>query len=124
MRLDLRWIPPGERPNLFCRQRYLVVLPYRRILNSGGVVVVLTFERPVLVPDLGAVRDQQEAFGADWVRLYAGDLIEPELAAAIDWARTAHRQAIELDCLDWRTLALRTREAYAAVVSRQICRSW
>ena len=97
-----------------------MVLPYRRILNSGGVVLVLTFERPVRVPDLGAIRDQQEAFGADWVRLYAADLIEPELTAAIDWARTAHRQALYLDCLDWRTHALRTREAYAAMLSRPL----
>ena len=90
VRLDLRWIPP-EEVQIFFAASDLVVLPYRRILNSGAVVLALTFGRPVLVPDLGAMRDQQEAFGADWIRLYSGELTVTELVAASDWA--AHHPA-------------------------------
>ena len=74
----------------------LVVLPYRRILNSGVVMLSLTFARPVLVPDLGAMRDQQERFGADWVRLYRGDLTVGALAAATEWA-LPRPQSVDLD---------------------------
>jgi beta-1,4-mannosyltransferase len=111
VRLDLRWIPP-EDVQLFFAASDLVVLPYRRILNSGAVMLALTFACPVLVPDLGSMRDQQAAFGTDWIRLYAGDLTAGELAGASDWARTTRRRAVDLGGLDWRALALKTRNVY------------
>ena len=111
VRLELRWIA-AENVEAFFAASDLVVLPYRRILNSGAAVLALTFERPVLVPDLGSMSDQREAFGADWIRLYGGELNAAELAAAIDWAGTTRRAAIDLDAFDWRPIALRTRTLY------------
>ncbi len=118
VRLDLRWVPPEDVQTFFAASD-LVVLPYRRILNSGAVVLALTFARPVLVPDLGSMRDQQGAFGADWIRLYAGDLTVAELAAASDWARTTNRHTIDLERFDWRALALRTRTVYEELTRRR-----
>lgn len=123
VRLDLRWIPP-EDVQVFFVASDLVVLPYRRILNSGAVMLALTFARPVLVPDLGAMRDHQETFGADWIRLYAGDLTATELAVASEWARTTRRQAIDLDRFGWRPLALRTRTIYEELALCSSYRSW
>ena len=116
VRLDLRWVPPEEVQTFFLASD-LVVLPYRSVLNSGAVMLALTFGRPVLVPDLGAMGDQQGAFGADWIRLYARELTVTELGAASAWARTTDREAIDLDRFDWRSLALRTREVYGTVLS-------
>jgi beta-1,4-mannosyltransferase len=96
------------------------VLPYRRILNSGTVLLALTFDRPVLVPDLGSMPDLQKAFGTDWIRLYAGELTTAELAGAIDWARATGRRAVDLDRFDWRAIARRTLEVYAAILSRRL----
>ena len=73
VRLLLRWISPAEVQHLFVASD-LVVLPYRHILNSGTVFLALSFGRPVLVPDKGAMREQRKRFGPEWVRLYAGDL--------------------------------------------------
>jgi beta-1,4-mannosyltransferase len=120
VRLDLRWVPP-EEVQIFFAASDLVVLPYRRILNSGAVMLALTFACPVLVPDLGAMRDQQAAFGADWVRLYAGDLTGEELAEACRWARTTSRLPPDLGRLDWTSLALQTRTIFEIVCSsRQV----
>lgn len=123
VRLDLRWVPPEDVQTFFAATD-LVVLPYRRILNSGAVMLALTFACPVLVPDLGAMRDQQAAFGADWIRLYAGDLTANELAAASDWARMTHRPAVDLGGLDWRALALKTRTVYQELVLGRPQRWW
>lgn len=123
VRLDLRWIPP-EDVEVFFAASDLVVLPYRRILNSGAVMLALTFARPALVPDLGAMRDQQETFGADWIRLYTGALTATELAAASEWARATRRQAIDLDRFGWRALALRTRTIYEELVLCQSHKPW
>jgi beta-1,4-mannosyltransferase len=123
VRLDLRWVPPAE-VQLYFAASDLVVLPYRRILNSGAVMLALTFARPVLVPDLGAMRDQQETFGADWIRLYSGDLTTTELAAASEWARASRPRAIDLDGFGWRELALRTRTIYEELAQCRSYRPW
>ncbi len=123
VRLDLRWIPPAD-VEAFFEASDLVVLPYRQILNSGAAMLALTFARPVLVPDLGSMREQLEAFGADWIRLYPGELTPAELGAAAEWARTARRGPLDLEPLDWQGLARRTHEVYTTVLSRPSSASW
>jgi hypothetical protein len=64
------------------------------------------------------MRDQQAAFGAEWVRLYAGDLTGAELAEACRWARSTSRQPPDLGRLDWTSLALKTRTIYETLCAR------
>lgn len=123
VRLDLRWVPPEEVQYFFAASD-LVVLPYRRIMNSGAVMLALTFGRPVLVPDLGSMRDQQEVFGTEWIRLYSGDLTGSELAAAGEWARRTPRQAPDLEHFEWPALARRTCILYEEVTLCQPQRPW
>jgi beta-1,4-mannosyltransferase len=116
VRLDLRRVPP-EEVQLFFAAADLVVLPYRRILNSGVVMLALTFARPVLVPDLGAMRDQQRAFGAEWIRLYRGELTPEELAAACTWATARRDREPDLARRNWAEIARRTCAVYATLMS-------
>ncbi len=51
-----------------------IVLPYRKILNSGSAILALSRARPVLVPAIGSMPELAELVGYDWVRLYAGEL--------------------------------------------------
>lgn len=118
VRLHLCWVPP-EHVETFFAASDLVVLPYRRILNSGALMLALTFARPVLVPDLGSMREQHEIFGAAWIRLYSGELTAAELAEASRWARVASRTSPDLSGLDWPTLALRTHAVYQLARSGQ-----
>ena len=116
VRLDLRWIPPEEVSDHFAAAD-LVVLPYRRIMNSGAVVLAMTLGRPVLVPDLGSMREQQDNFGADWIRLYEGELSGRELEAAIAWAHATSRSKLDLERLSWRALAEKTRNIYDTLLA-------
>jgi hypothetical protein len=118
VRLHLRWVPPDDAQTFFAASD-LVALPYRRILNSGALMLALTFGRAVLVPDLGSMREQQEAFGVDWVRLYSGELTAAELAEGCRWARKAARVPPDLGGLDWPALALQTHAVYQLVRSGQ-----
>jgi beta-1,4-mannosyltransferase len=107
----------------FFRAANLVVLPYREILNSGTAMLALSFGRPVLVPDLGAMSELQAAFGSQWVRTYR-QLTVSELQDALEWAITFPRATQPaLEGVDWPTLAKRTLEAYTEVVrgSAAIC---
>jgi len=101
-------------------QRYflaadLVALPYRRILNSGAVILALGFGRPVLVPDKGSMAEHQEDYGDRWVRLYHGELGPEDLKGALAWARETPRPAIDLGHLEWSALAVRTRDVYESL---------
>lgn len=56
-----------------------VVLPYRRVLNSGSAVLALSRARPVLVPAAGSMPELADIMGHDWVRLYDGPITEAHL---------------------------------------------
>lgn len=59
----------------------LVVLPYRQGLNSGGALAALSLSRPVLMPATEPNRALADEVGADWVRLYEGELTAELLEA-------------------------------------------
>lgn len=108
---------PDDDLQLYLRAADLVVLPFREILNSGSAVLALSFDRPVLVPRLGALGELQGAVGGDWVRTYGGELTPALLADALAWARAPGRAArAPLGALEWGPLAAATVDAYRALV--------
>lgn len=109
---------PDDRVQYFFRAADLVVLPYREILNSGTAMLALSFDRPVLVPDRGAMGELRSMFGSEWVRTYSGSLTPLDLAEGLDWTRTSSRiRRPELELVDWPALAKQTLHAYSEVVS-------
>ena len=113
--LHLNWISFEDTQRFFVACD-LVVLPYRRILNSGTLMLALAFRRPVLVPDRGTMSELQKRFGHDWIRLYNGDLDESEIVAALEWARKCNRAPLDLTDLDWASIARQTRLVYDALL--------
>jgi beta-1,4-mannosyltransferase len=108
-----------EEIQLYFNAADLVVLPFRQILNSGSALLALSFEKPVLVPALGAMPELQEAFGLDWVRTYEGELTPEELQGALEWARRGHRPRLaQATSLSWDEIAKRTLEAYVEIPAR------
>jgi hypothetical protein len=95
----------------------LVVLPFADILNSGSALLALSFDRPILVPHLGALPELQERLGSDWVRTYSGPLTAEVLCSAIEWMAGEHRQAPpRLERPTWEELAGDTVSAYREVL--------
>jgi hypothetical protein len=86
-------------------------------------VLVLSLDRPVLVPAKGAMMELQQFAGAEWVRLYSGELtpetLRQQLDAAIEGAAMRGRCcALESGWagLDWKDLAQLTLNAYHSVI--------
>lgn len=103
----------------YFRAADLIVLPFRKILNSGSAVLALSLDRPVLVPARGAMTELQEFAGAEWVSLYSGELTSETLERQLNWAvaSAAARgrcRALELGWkgLDWKSIAGLTLDAY------------
>lgn len=117
IRLDLRFIPDEEVPTLLGAAD-LVVLPYQDILHSGSALLSLSFNRPVLVPDAGAMRELQASVGAEWVRTYDGPLTADVLGLALREARAADRSSrAPLDDRSWDALAQQTVALYRRVLA-------
>lgn len=61
----------------------LVVLPYRRVLNSGSAVLALSARRRVLIPSTATFEELARRVGPAWVTTYKGHLSPGVLAAAL-----------------------------------------
>lgn len=112
MHLHLDFIPK-EKVQLFFRAADGVVLPYTEILNSGSALLALSFNRPVLVPEKGAMGELQDQVGDEWVNTYRGSLTPNHLQDALSWARAGDRSPRPpLDAFEWETIARQTLKAY------------
>jgi beta-1,4-mannosyltransferase len=113
VRLALEHVPDDDIQR-YLRAADLVVLPFRDITNSGSALLALSFDRPVLVPALGAMGELQALAGAEWVRTYHEALTPDLLARALDWAVQRPPGGPRLDALEWPEIASRTLAVYRA----------
>jgi beta-1,4-mannosyltransferase len=105
----------------FMRATDLVVLPYREILNSGSVMLALSFNQPVLVPAQGGLKELHQAVGSEWIRLYEGQLTPDTLRDAIQWtnARRFHvGRVAPLEEFSWDRIARLTMQAMQSTISK------
>jgi beta-1,4-mannosyltransferase len=109
-----------ERDNVskFMQAADLVVLPYRAILNSGSALLALSFNRPVLVPDMGAMCDLRSDFGDNWVRTFTGEVDARTLEQALDWASRARPSSCSMPGkYNWQSIRSETIRFYKQVVA-------
>jgi beta-1,4-mannosyltransferase len=115
VRLDLAFVP-DERVQLVLRADDLVVLPYREVLNSGSALLALSFERPLLLPERGALAELRSAIGPEWVRTYDGALEAATLVEGMNWVESTPRDPAVLQArFDWEEIARQTVAAYEAI---------
>ena len=107
---------PDDRVQEYLRAADLIVLPFRDITNSASALLALSFDRPVLVPALGAMGELRELAGTDWVRTYEGELTPALLTDALQWA-ARHRPngGPDLESLGWPRIAEQTLALYREV---------
>ena len=74
----------------------LVVAPYNKVLNSGSALLALTNNRPILLPNRGAMAELQSIVGKDWVRIYEPPLTPETLSDALRWAGCSRPPAADL----------------------------
>lgn len=66
------------------RESGFVVLPYRRMYNSGAALLSLSCGTPILVPTSATMNDLMAESGPQWVQTYDGDLTPAILSAAVE----------------------------------------
>lgn len=90
----------------------LVVLPYRDLHSSGAVLVALSLERPVLVPDTPTTRALRDEAGPDWVHLFSGQVTAEVIDAAVESTRSRPAARPDLHGRDWDSVRVAHRDAY------------
>lgn len=108
--LKLEFIPDDAVP-LYFGAADAVVLPFDSILNSGSVLLALSFNRIVLAPRLGALPEIQALVGEQWLHLYDGPL-STEMLNGLRAALPADDAEVDLAAFEWNSIADRTLELY------------
>ncbi|MDQ3735757.1 MAG: GDP-mannose--glycolipid 4-beta-D-mannosyltransferase [Actinomycetota bacterium] len=97
----------------------MVVLPYAQMHNSGAVLLALSLDRPVLVPETPATIDLAEEVGRSWLITYRGELTAQILLNGLRRARVDERRGRpNLEARNWPRVAALHRAAYLAAVGR------
>jgi beta-1,4-mannosyltransferase len=98
----------------------LVVLPYREVLNSGSALLALSLNRPVLVPDRGAMGELKSEFSDAWVRTFTVPLIAATLDSAVEWATQPRPSICPMpEKYGWPHIGLETAAFYKRVIAGQ-----
>jgi beta-1,4-mannosyltransferase len=89
---------------------HAVVLPYRRILNSGAALYAMSRNRMLLAPRQGSLPELQTAVGGQWVHLYDGDLTVAVLRTFVAAVRGGTDLATpDLSAFEWGSIAEKIR---------------
>lgn len=108
----LRFIPDDEL-SLFMSAADAVILPYKAILNSGALLLALSYNRPIIAPHMGAVADLQKTLGSEWIHTYTGELTASALQDGLTSLEQTNRPPLcPLDTYDWDKLAAQTLSFY------------
>jgi beta-1,4-mannosyltransferase len=113
IRLDVRFIPE-ETLYEYLAASDMVVLPYKRILNSGSALMALSAHRPVIAPKVGSIAEVAEQVGSRWLRAYPGSFDHKCLEAAFDDQPRPGEQP-DLSAFDWPIIARQTVDFYRQV---------
>lgn len=104
---------------IFLNSANLVILPYKEILNSGTALLSLSFDKPAVVPDKGAMAELQKIVGNEWIFTYTEDFSSSTLINCVHWLYNSHRGAqAPLQNLDWTIIAKDTINLYQEVVDQ------
>jgi beta-1,4-mannosyltransferase len=109
-------VPHSELPVVLAASD-LLVLPYRAVVNSGSALLGLSYDRPVLAPAMGSLRDLQEQVGPDHLRTYTGEISAAVLADALGWLAARAPGRPNLQGTSWPEVAARTRTFYETVLA-------
>ena len=77
----------------------VIVLPYKKLMNSGVAAAALSLGCPILAPAAGCILDYYQRLGPDWVLMYNGELSVDDLEHASQ--RFHNRDRSKMPNLSW-----------------------
>ncbi|MFT4153211.1 glycosyltransferase [Parafilimonas sp.] len=115
VQLHIRFIPDDEL-QVYFNAADLVVLPYKDILNSGSLLLALSFNKPVIVPAHESIQEIVTEYGSDWLFSYP-DLSASFIEDAMAKALLKRGKTLDMSNRDWKNVALKTLSFYKLLIS-------
>lgn len=100
----------------------IVCLPFKNITTSGSALLALTFGKPLIAPNIGAIRDIPQTVGTlydpsttDALKIAIEELVtNPKKLASAQ--KASHEYAMTLN---WKYIAADTEKIYATVLKKE-----
>ena len=116
--LHFKFIADDEL-QLYLRASDLFVLPYDKITNSGSAILALSYDLPVLAPDLPCFDSLQKTFGDVWVSTYSSAFSSETLQAYYRHrSAVKHEQTVNWGEWEWSAIASKVRKFYESVITK------
>lgn len=116
--LDFKFIPDDELQTYF-RAADCFVLPYDKITNSGSAILSLSYDLPILAPDLPCFETLKGEFGEFWVSTYKGDFsnetVESYLKGRVP---RLNKRNVEWGDWEWSVIGGRVNAFYKTVLEK------
>jgi beta-1,4-mannosyltransferase len=112
IRLFLNYVPADHVPGFFAAAD-LAVMPFSRITNSGSALLALSFDLPIVIPEMLSLDEVRAETGPAWVYRYSGTISGEILTDALAWAKSPRPATAPLDAFDWPILARQTVGFYS-----------
>lgn len=109
--LNIGWID-DEELSRYIGAADAVVLPYRRIDNSGAAILTLNSGRPVAITRSASIEDLAELAGDEWLRPLDGEVDPTMLLDIVDWADQPRGDKADLAALSPANIARETLAAF------------
>lgn len=91
----------------------LVCLPYKDLHNSGMLLVALSLDRPVLVPDTPTTRLLASEVGNGWIHFFHGEFTNDSLIETLAALRSTGRSSTpDMTNRDWPRVAMLYESAF------------
>lgn len=98
----------------------VVVLPYKKMINSGALLLGLSLGKPVLAPKNTVTQEIQQEVGADWLYLYDGEITGDDLLKAVASASVNPAgKTPDLSLREWKLIGAEYCAAYLAISGRK-----
>lgn len=115
IRIHLHFVP-DDQLQVYLNACDWVVLPYRKILNSGSALMALSFGRPVIVPQRGAlgelITEGQQGFCYDCDRDLTATLKRALSVPAAQWQHMCNQSYVLAQQYDWSVIGAKLAKVY------------
>jgi glycosyltransferase involved in cell wall biosynthesis len=110
---------PNDEMQLYFKASDLIVLPFRKINNSGSLYMALGFGKHVLVPDFPQMLEVKDKYAPDHVHVYArGHLKAGDLTQLLDKIdRTKTESKPDLSDMDYNILDKQTSTFFESFIN-------
>ncbi|WP_310520186.1 hypothetical protein [Agromyces indicus] len=119
---SLRFLPDAQLV-VEVLESEIVVLPYRRMGNSGVLFFALGLNRPVLAPRSPTTEWLQACVGTEFIYLYDGVLNHAILDSALAWARSERPSAPDLSQFQWTRIGDQYSDVFRCALDQSKARS-